>query len=276
MSGLTVLVLSRNRPAQLDLLLSSIKRNAPLLAQQIQVLYRHDTVEFKEGYRRVAQEWPQVEFLHELDFQGQVRQTLRECETKCFAFMCDDDIIYRYHTESVHPASFLAHQKDVLAVSLRLGKGLTKCYSMKQPQKEPGFLWRNGMYVFSWPGKSGDYGYVGSVDGDVFRTPQLRVLLQNGSWQSPNELEVHLNFILGATKLQHMACYKQSLLIGNPANSVQTSVSENRNMRLSRLSPERLNQLFLDGRRLRVENLKIGAVRAVHHEVDISATEEAE
>ena len=270
MSEISALVMSRNRPAQLDLLLTSLYRNAPLLVKNLTVLYTHDTTDFKEGYRRLRLEHPNVSFIHETNFATQVRWTLECSPTKFFMFLCDDDIFYRYLTEQMYPGRFLLAHPEVLSVSLRLGKGLKTCYSMNTPQKEPALRWANGMYVWRFPDKDGDWSYPGSLDGDVWRTNHLRVMLQGGEWRSPNELESHLNWMARGAKLKQMACYKQSLLIGNPANSVQRSVSENRNTRLESMSPERLNQLFLDGRRLRVENLRIGAVRAVHHEVDLA------
>jgi hypothetical protein len=271
-SNLTGLVLSKDRPAQLDLLLSSIASNAPSLFKQVTVLYHPANRAFLAGYRALIPEHPAVKFRREKDFPAQVRH-LVEHSTATVAFLCDDDIVWRWMVEPMLPSQFLAAHSDVLCVSLRLGKGLTDCYPLRRKQAQPNFVWRHGMNVWKYASADGDYSYPGSLDGDCFRRDHLRLLIRDGDWASPNELEEHLTRECRRTELPLMACYGKSLVVGVPANRVQDS-HPNRHGDMFPLGAEELNREFLAGRRLRVENLSIGDVRAAHHEVDLTAKED--
>jgi ElaB/YqjD/DUF883 family membrane-anchored ribosome-binding protein len=268
----SAIVFSRDRAAQLDLLLSSIKENAPSLFQRTAVLFTHSSKSFRSGYQKCMDEHEDVLFVKERAFQEQLRAQVERAD-KYVAFLCDDDIFYRWMVEPTLPHEVLAAIPEVLCVSLRLGHNTTWCYPHAQKQRLPRFAHRNGMEVFKWTTGDFDFAYPGSLDGNVFRKDQLRYLVSEGPWNSPNDLEEHLNYVCRRTTATPlMACYKQSLLLGNPVNRVQQT-HRNRVGEQFPVEPFKLNTQYLDGRRLRVQDLAVGLVKSAHHEVSLAKEE---
>ncbi len=269
----TAIVFSRDRAAQLDLLLQSLAHNAPDLFKRIVILFTHSSSSFRRGYQICMDEHDhKVLFIKERDFRRQVLELVGRAD-KHVAFLCDDDILYRWMAEPTLPETFLSLRSDVLCVSLRLGKNTKMCYPLNRAQAQPRFTHRTGLETFKWAGADGDWGYPGSLDGHVFRKDQLRYLLSEGNWDSPNTLEDHLNQACRRTTLTpFMACYPRSLLVGNPVNRVQSS-HPNRVGQMFPRDPFRLNEAYLAGRRLRVQDMVFPTIRAAHVEVALEAKE---
>lgn len=257
------------RAAQLDLLLTSLNRNAPKLLKNRTVIWKATSQKHVAAYHQCEDEHPDVAFHRETDFRKQVSRVVGASANHT-AFFCDDDIVYRRQTELVQPGNFLNTHSDVLTVSLRLAKKASHCYSMDRPQRVPALQWRQGMYVWDWSTAQYDWGYPGSLDGNVWRSNQLRALMHGGVWDSPNSLEEHLNHTASRSNLHYAGCYKQSLLIGNPTNLVNAT-HKNRHGTLHPSSVDALNERYLQGKRLRVQDLLIEDVRSAHHEVDLAA-----
>lgn len=90
-----VLIFSKDRAAQLDLLLRSIERHAPDLYSTITVLCVASSVEYEHGYDACVEEHSGVMFLGQSDFEANVRDWLRTVTTHCCSFLVDDDVFYR-------------------------------------------------------------------------------------------------------------------------------------------------------------------------------------
>lgn len=275
MSTISGIAFSKNRAAQLHLLLQSLTVNAPTLLDRVTVIWKATDQKHLKAYHLCEDEHPEVLFQRETDFRRQVeREVAKAGRHTCF--LVDDDIFWRRHTELVAPGNFLNQHPDALTVSLRLGLKHTECYPLQCKQRLPKFMWRAGMYAFSWSSAQYDYGYPGSLDGGIFRTNQLRALIHGGSWSSPNTLEEWLNAQATRSSLALIGCYKKSLLLGNPVNIVQ-STHPNRHGEEHGVLAETLNDRYLAGERLRVDDLCFPEVRAAHVEVDLlnTAKEEA-
>lgn len=264
----TMLVFSKDRAPQLNLFLQSLWRNGQRLADKKIVLWTVSEPRFRTAYKTCEDEHPDVLFVRERDFARQTREIVENATTPTFMLCVDDDVFYRPFSERITPGGFLMAHSDVLTVSLRLGKNTSFCYPLEEAQKVPPMTWRHGMFVFPWRKSQHDFSYPGSIDANVWRKSHLRLLLREGLWDSPNTLEEHLNREASRSTIPLIACYKQSLIFGNPVNVVQ-STHPNRNGASFPRSVKDLNDGYLRGERLRVENLKVGTVRAAHHEVEL-------
>ena len=87
------LVFSRDRAAQLDLLLRSIERYAPHLYRSLTVLWRASTREYVRGYSLCFSQHANVRFECESRFEHNVRAWLREAGA-VVSFLVDDDVFY--------------------------------------------------------------------------------------------------------------------------------------------------------------------------------------
>lgn len=88
------LVFSKNRPAQLDLLLRSIRFYAADLYGTVHVLWRGDGVRMRTGYQRLFGVYDDVVWIRESIFNLQTRMWLGLCGSYV-SFLCDDDVFYR-------------------------------------------------------------------------------------------------------------------------------------------------------------------------------------
>jgi hypothetical protein len=115
---ITPLVFSRNRPAQLDLLLTSLERNGGDLLGPPAVLFRSDSPDYDRGYAMCAAEHPQARLVEEYDFQGQVSRVVEGVErlsSPLFVGLTDDDVLYRdLRGFSASPERMLLADEDLL------------------------------------------------------------------------------------------------------------------------------------------------------------------
>lgn len=263
---LSAIIFSRDRAAQLDLLLRSIKKNfAPKFFYHIDVLWTASDKDFKQGYKKCKIEHKGfAQFWEERNFQYQVTDLV--CRgSRSICFFCDDDIVYRPFTQK-NPDYFLLKHADVISVSLRLGLHTNTCYPLRRIQQWPAFVDREGVNVWAWGDADGDFGYPGSLDGHVFRRDQLHTLV-DGDFHNPNTLEeVIVRNCRGRQPL--LACYDKSTVVGNPVNRVNETHISNRFGESFYLSPEDINDAYLNGGRLKPHILS-SKINAAHHEIEL-------
>lgn len=262
----TAIIPSKDRPAQLDLLLRSIERNGA--GQFIPwVIARHS-----DGYNAVsdAHQEAYIMFGNENVFELDVRHALNECgEFVCF--MCDDGILYRPlpHSPTVAFEWNVTAPDRLLCFSLRLGSNTTVCYPSGLTQTPVGdspWYWEDEPRT---PGVS-DFGYPGSIDGHVFRTADVQRMLEGKSFPNPTALECAL--VAGCDELAAerplMACYPHSVYVGNPVNRV----SEQSGVRFGTRFPvtaAKCQERFERGERIDLDALDFSQVDGAHTEIEL-------
>lgn len=263
----TTIILSKDRPAQLDLLLRSIERNGA--GQFIPwVIARHS-----DGYNAVsdAHQEAYIMFGNENVFELDVRHALSECgEFVCF--MCDDGILYR--PDARNPAlNFTTRglDTDLLCVSLRLGENTVRQYptdfKQRLPREPP---WDGNGAAWEWRNAEHDFGYPGSIDAHVFRTADVQRMLAARSFPNPTALECAL--VDGCNELASerplMACYPHSVYVGNPINRVSLQSGVRYGTRFP-VSAEECNRRFLAGERIDLDALDFSGVDGAHTEIEL-------
>lgn len=178
------LIFSKDRAAQLDLLLRSIDRYASKLYSSLTVLWEASAPEYERGYRKLIADKQRVEasFWREYDFEKQVRWWLNHWTPTTgeplISFLVDDDVFYRDCTYVPGAAS----------VSFR----------------------------------GGDYTYPFSLDGVIYRAHWIRDLLAGLTFRNPTELEAvghdHRDRLPFTRLIEGPTC-----LTGLPWNRVSTS-----------------------------------------------------
>jgi hypothetical protein len=97
-----LLVFSKDRPAQLDLLLRSIREHANRLYASRTVLWRASAPEYEHGYQVCVAENPGWTWWREYAFEQNVRWWLSQTGETC-SFLVDDDVFYRDAPAGVDP-----------------------------------------------------------------------------------------------------------------------------------------------------------------------------
>lgn len=225
------IIFSKDRPAQLDRLLRSIKEFYPECLYS--VIYKASTPDYEYGYYSISE--PAI---REEDFKQDV---INFMDKDCTAFLVDDmQFIDRFRAAGREYYEFL-DQDDVACLSLRLYPGITYSY-MKDMQltPPPGTTWQ-------WRGLKSYWGYPMSLDGHIFKTKDIKPIIERLEFSNPNELEGQL--AINPIDKFFMMCYEKAKVINYPLNLVN-DVCKNKNMNIN---PEYLNDSFLAGHRLALQ-----------------------
>ena len=240
---LNIIIFSKNRACQLELLLRSMKKFFKEFSDyKIDIIYKSDDDSFEQGYEKLKEIHKDENLIWKKDigFQNCVIDVFDK--TKKYAVFFVDDIVFKepFSITDERFKYFDTHG-DVLALSLRLHPRLTYCYPANVKMKPPVFD-DNGCFL--WRGQTGDYGYPMSLDGHIFRSRDIYYYLLNIRYDGPNRLES----MMSITPLFHpkLICYDKSVIMNNPLNKVQNF---NENVH-GTITAEYLNEQFLSGKRI--------------------------
>ncbi len=274
--SLSAIVFSRDRAAQLDQLLSSMYRyGRDSAAYAINVLYKATDVQFERGYERVASFHPEVRFAKETDapLNRQLTALIDANPREFFAFFVDDDVLLRDFSTDDREFQRLRTEPDLLALSLRLHRGVVWCQPMdwitRPPFMRRGRTWRvppraSATYVRrAWAHYSkcprGDWEVRFSVDGNVFLTERFRRHLDSVPvFQHITRIEPELQ--ASEPWADRMLCYAAPRLV----NLAFNRVDELHRYPSGDVSPEELNRRFLAGERLAFSYLENQRFRSCH------------
>jgi hypothetical protein len=264
------IIFSKDRPAQLHLLLESIQRNDPNhLYDPIEVIYTASNADFRRGYVVVAGRFRNVTFVHESNFR---LQTIDAVSTagEFVVFMVDDMILYRKIEFAEKAIQELFEGFPLACFSMRLGRNTTHMYQYGIETPLPKFISKVGEFLV-WHRHAQatveNFSYVGSVDAHIFRTPLIEEILRNCTFNNPNELEVSLVRASSAFP-PIMACCEQSLMVNSPINRVQDAF-KNRFGVVYFMSAEGLNEQYLRGRLLDLDSIRFDEIAGCHQELDV-------
>jgi len=256
-----LVIFSKDRASQLDLLLRSIHTNAKNYFD-ISIITKASNFFFTESYKRLQYKsgkedygYPNFKIRYESQYGFNFRETLLDeiSEEKnshqLTCFMTDDCVffnpIYRHFTlDQIYD---LLNYDDSCCVSLRVGLNTTiQTYYLndKLPSLEyvdcGGFIkWNH----YPYPQHS-TYGYIFSVDGHIFRSDLIRDFYETTWWENPNSLEASLSNRVKELPPNVFAPKKQCL-VACPLNDV--AGWGNKHGLYHSYTVEELNQKYLSG-----------------------------
>lgn len=267
---MNIVIFSKDRACQLEACIESLMINAGVNATNISVIYLATTELFEHGYelcRTVSPgsiKWVRQSFSFKKDLLSCVDPT-----NPLTMFLVDDIMFKEPFLWFDKEMDLVKHNKEILALSLRLDKNITHCYATNQASKVPSFVKGN---VWKWPEAEGDWAYPYSVDGNIYRTDFILPKLELYGYNNPNELEAMLNsnnaslVALGTPgKPEYMACYVNgSKLVNIPANRVQNAF-QNRHGNI--ITADEINIRFINGENISQETVKNLQNTTVHAEI---------
>lgn len=243
------IIFSRDRAAQLDLLLQSLEANTVSgNTATTAVLYRATSRDFMSGYDLVQERWPLVRFHQEQDFNTDLRAALTFATSGHVTFLCDDNVLYR-KVPSLG-GNWLENER-ILTFSLRLAGW---------PQ--------SGTGTWHWADlPPHDHGYPGSIDGHTFRVSDVQRMLGDDTVENPLMLETVL---ARRARAWHgrplMAAYEDQCLVGVPVNTVADDHLRPHGQVYPQPADE-MNDRFLNGERIALEELDFSGVNGCLHEI---------
>lgn len=268
-----LIIFSKNRSSQLFTLITSIKDNSTLF-KDILVLYKSTDDEYKKGYDKVRELYPEVYFHEETDFKKDLEDLLnyKKEETEYISFMVDDQIMYQKLENEDKILELITD--DVLCFSLRLGmninyRHLTNSYFGLPVYEDKG----NGFVKWNWrkEGSQSDHGYPLSVDSTIYRHYEISKLISSINYNNPNTLEGNLQSKLNGLR-ENMLSYRYSKVVNLPINRVN-DVFSNRFGDKVNINEKTLNDKFLNGEIIDYKSMDYQSVNSCHVELDLKFKE---
>ena len=255
LNKIDIIIFTKNRSSQLDLLLRSI-RDKFKYAGTIYILYTFSSELFQKGYERVqATDYNlNIVWVRELSFSEDTRKILATMKTTCFLGLCDDDVFVNEVDVTGIPE--LLDSSYISSFSLKAGLNITHNYpsfKLELPKfveiKNPDAL------VWTWkdnpPGV--DWGYPTCTNSFIFNVKYYLDLIVGLRFNQTANLEGGLNQRRYMFK-PAMACFKESSLLNIPCNRLQT-VSDNPHGQMHPFSAEELNGKWLSGKQISTKNI---------------------
>lgn len=258
------IIFSADRPAQLDLLLRSIEQNAPGVFD-VTVTYNYSYPDYLRGYQQLGYgverwmyhglKWKRPEFKN-------LVLDLIDPDIEFTCFFCDDDVIYRPMTPDPWFAS------DVACFSPRLGLNVTWDYQQQRKFNYGDYQTVAGFIYWDWRKASDEAAYPLATNGHIFRTGVIRPLLEGIEFQTFNQMEARLQ------RSRHslppmMFAYEHSCLVNVPANLVQSDYPDNRYGQEFPMPTRELNDAFLAGKRIQLDEMDFSQVCACRQEMEL-------
>ena len=258
---MNLVVYSKDRPAQLELLLRSLKRywnGWETLA--LTVVYTYSSDGFARGYERVLELHPEPAYVCERDDARSFKEltlAVIDPDVELTAFLVDDDVFRRPFSLEAPEIEALRRDPSLACVALRLAPHVDYTYPLDRltpPRLDADRTW-------AWAEGDGYWDYPMSLDGHVFRTAELLPLLRELDFKNPNTLENEL--ALRPLAAPRGICPAEAVVVNIPANRVQSAFPN----RCGDVPPEALNVHFRSGALLALEPIAAVVNRGAHEEI---------
>lgn len=239
-----VLVFSKNRPMQLHVYLDSLFMWCDphgIQNSDISILYFNEP---PFDYDNVIKTYPNINWIHEDDFNYQVRKWVEECEDEFVMFGCDDVIFT--HVFSLDMAErVLKNNQDIFGFSLRLGKNI-KGFPEDAVEDHYFYHWNWESYVID------DFHYPWELDCTIYRTSDVKDMINRYQrvFINPNYFEEFVVFDWDYyIKRPKLACFESSKALVLTINRVQDTHLNYYDDNCPSL--EQLNDMYEDGYRIK-------------------------
>lgn len=233
-----ILIFSKNRACQLDLLLRSVKEYG--LTERVVILYKTDG-EYKDGYE-LLKSLHSCEFVTESNFKNDSLGIVQTFGDKV-AFCTDDCVFYR-------PVSEIPEVKHGSVFSLRLGLNTTMqdCHTGRRQPFLNNYA-SDDKYLYWSPHNYhpyDNYGYPLALDLHIFKKRDIIPLISSFEWRNSNQLESGLQQFRNL--FTQMSSFKESVAVNIPYNNMSGYTASQ-----GRLSQSELNSEFMNGKRIKLD-----------------------
>lgn len=279
-------IFSKDRAAQLDLLLRSMKKHCPGSFKTV-VLFTHSNYNHKNGYDKVTRRHrnnyyeKDVQFVKEENFKQDFLQILGEhlptptnnsTRSRCVGLFTDDSVFYRdFSINDEEMAEFLIYN-SVMSFSTRLGSNILYQNHWETtpvtPVRKTPFQFNNGSKGFIWrvseASHGEDFGRPISMDGNIHYLEDYVELLESNKWECVRTLDA----IQPRDSNVLSSAFDESVLVNIPANLVYNGKADNYG-KYHGYSQDELNNWWLQGNYVDLDNLVSGRVVSSHQEFDL-------
>jgi len=261
---LETIILSKDRAAQLDSLLRSVRDHFHIPHGAVHVLHKASAEPFERGYDLLKRHGilPDTHWHAERDFRADILALLGALPRMSLVMiLVDDDIVFRDFSDRALIEAFQPHH---LFISLRASRD----YRDTQPhfmRTEPCLEWRWRQRL----PKRQVWNYPFSLDGNIFDRDVLLRLMATLDFKAPNSLEKALHRAkrrLSLVMRGRALAPTQAVIYNNPLNKVQSEWSTWN----AGISADEINARFLAGERICNQPLYAAVPDSIHYFVPLT------
>ena len=265
-----LIIFSKNRACQLNLLLDSLKKNSPALFDKIHVLYKAEG-DYVLGYEKLKEKYAGINFHLENNFRHDLFKLIDD-EVEATTFMVDDAVVFKEilarKIDIIRPVV-----EDYVIFSLRLGENCVYSHPANL-HYTLGEHEINGEYItFDYTKQQiGDFRYPLSTDGHIFNTTLIKDLLIEIDFNNPNTLEAFLQRFVATNSIPTtVKCFRESKLVSIPVNLVNNTFKNRHGLEFG-ISEKELNDKFISGEKIDLTLMDFSSVNGPHKEIKYEFT----
>ncbi|MBY0468315.1 MAG: hypothetical protein K2Q07_05000 [Burkholderiaceae bacterium] len=256
-TGLNVIVFSKDRAPQLDLLLRTYARHAQPRPAPLSIQYSASSPLHERAYQQVLAHHQALiaHAVQEAGFKPTLLTLLKASNARNVMFLVDDivfiddfdvDMLRRWDTG-----------RSIF--SLRLGANIVRSFNSRvEAQAQP--AWRSvrvqDQPLLSWSWRQGelDWNLPVSLDGNVLPAAEILPIIERLPIKGPNSLEQALGTYRFLFKYRRGSCYPTSRLVNLPMNTVKAEPGFD--FPNFSVDPEHLAGQYMQGMRLGLEDYR--------------------
>ena len=270
-----IIIFSKDRACQLDLLLRSIQKNWDFENIDISILYTSSNDKYNISYNTLFDKYNDIDFIKEDNFYNQLCNMVKYSQSEVIGIFTDDCIMFRKPEISCIQLQNI-FTNNILFFSLRLGQNTIVQDYVKQTLQTPlhynGFdqinenviCWNRNLHT-----KYSNYNYMFSLDGTFYHKNWLIDAFVGKTFEIPRALEYQMviDKELERKSSNKVMSLNKSCVIVNSINAVQ-SHGIPCGFKYS-YSPEELNTKFLEGFQISLDTFQDIEVNSTHGEIEI-------
>lgn len=274
----SLIIISKDRAMQLDLLLRSSDKHCGNLFDEIIVVYNASTPKFQEGYDKIQRLWPSVKLAQESNFEPAYRKVVKESLHPILCILSDDCLFYRNISSYNDQIRKIITRDDVFSFILGIGGDSRFSGTVGIWYKMPKF--KNDGDILTWEWKTanrGEFQCPFMLAANFYKREDYISCLDKSEFTSPSSLESYLQHTWQRHKKNEItdlcACLEQQSLVHSFNNRVQDEFKNPAGEKFP-FTCEELNSIYLSGRVVDLDALDFSEVNGLHTEIDLIFKEE--
>ncbi len=242
---ISLLIVSKNRPCQLDLLLRSVLENFQLPYEST-VLYTYSDANYQKGYDIILDLYgDKFNFVKESNFKQDVLSSLNR-DNKYFTCLGDDTVVID-RIELTKEFEIFDGDSSILAIKYLMGSNLEVIFEGDPPTELPVF---QDNHVWHWKDcAERHWHYSMNLMAQFYRMSDMIDYIPTLGFTNPTSFEGSMT-LRPFNHRPYMICFGISKAIELAVNRVQNISLTNR---FGNVSTETLNDTWLSGRRIKIE-----------------------
>lgn len=251
--GLSVILFSKDRPMQLDALLTSI-RHCFIGDYQLILQWYTSNSEFENAYEEVLHKHNDIIYknIKEKQFREDLIGAIEQAKSSNLMFLVDDILfVNQFDTNWLNNINL---KKVVPSIRLWSGINYTQPSDLVSMPPKINLFSIKPWYVFSWTESSGYWSMPLSVDGNVFDKKEILFMLKRTEFKAPNTLEKAFGPYRFMFKYRKGICLAKPIILNFALNRV--NVENNDFACGEEYTSEKLLNLWNSGYRIDVKAMQ--------------------